>query len=116
MSTFVKENKEIESLLNKTISSTIPELLDQFHLGAKTANLDLYFGCFFNLQSRFLGTDKDENWDVAEFYEFSKPHFLSGNGWTFTPIEGKRKFEVWNNKTFATFDELLESESFEATR
>lgn len=99
--------------------SSIDELLNNFHIAAAEANLNRYFGCFSSPTSRFLGTDASENWSALEFYDFSKPHFESGQGWTFIPIPGSRKLEYFpspsETSNFAYFDELLESRSFLAT-
>lgn len=48
-----------------------------------------------HLLKRFLGTDKSENWTVAEFKEFSRPHFVLGkSAWTYIPLPGI----YYNNK------------------
>ena len=109
--------------------STVEELLDSFHLAASKPNLLEYFGCFYNSSSRFLGTDASENWTAEEFYNYAKPHFDTGKGWTYVPRNNCRKIDVVNLPAFtgndnsdisnlnqiAVFDELLDSESFSAT-
>lgn len=97
----------------------VETLLDAFHRGAATANLRLYFGCF-HPEGRFLGTDATENWHVNDFYEFSKPYFLRGKGWTYTPRPETRKVTMFTDPVspssqFCIFDELLDSEDFHAT-
>jgi hypothetical protein len=102
---------------------SVVELLNHFHSAASDANLAKYFGCFYSSSSRFLGTDASENWTAEEFYNYSKPHFDAGKAWTYTPRASTRKIEeleVGGGGTLlptkiATFDELLDSESFVAT-
>lgn len=93
-------------------------LLDHFHVSASKSNLIEYFGCFNSPSSRFLGTDATENWSAVEFYDYAKPHFDSGAGWTYVPRTESRKFEqiCSDNGTcvFATFDELLDVKAFGA--
>lgn len=104
----------------------IDALLNFFHGAASIGDFDGYFSCF-HPNGRFLGTDKTENWTVSEFMEFSRPHFTPGrSAWTFNPIPDSRKYDVFpvgpiaapsatQGPAFATFDEHLESVSFETT-
>ena len=99
----------------------IDSLLDSFHNAAKTGNLVEYFGCFHNEESKFIGTDSKENWSCMEFYEETKQLFNRPGhpAWVFTPQKDKRQYKIYtssdNKPLFATFDELLDSESFGAT-
>jgi hypothetical protein len=106
-------------LLATAECNTCEKLLDLFHSSAANANLVHYFGCFYDSKSRFLGTDASENWTAPEFIEYSKPHFDAGSAWTYTPIAGSRRIEVFRDSEglplFAAFDELLSSESFGVT-
>jgi SnoaL-like domain len=93
-------------------------LLDHFHISASKSNLIEYFGCFNSPSSRFLGTDANENWSAIEFYDYAKPHFDAGAGWTYVPRTDSRKFEQICSDDgtclFATFDELLDVKAFGA--
>jgi SnoaL-like domain len=93
-------------------------LLNHFHLSAATCKLEEYFGCFYSPTSRFLGTDATENWSAVEFYDYAKPHFDNGSGWTYVPRPDSRKFEVVSapdgTPIFVTFDEILDVEAFGA--
>lgn len=93
-------------------------LLNHFHLSAASSNLGEYFGCFYSPTSKFLGTDGTENWSAIEFYDYAKPHFDNGLGWTYVPRPDSRKFEVISAldgiPIFVTFDEILDVESFGA--
>lgn len=107
------------SLFETATYTSIDKLLDAFHLAAENHNLKDYFGCFHR-NGTFLGSDAKENWTVDEFVEFSKPHFISGSGWTYRPILGSRKFNLiggWNENTaaIATFDELVKSKGLGIT-
>ena len=94
-------------------------LLDHFHMAAAEANLNDYFGCFYSISSRFLGTDATENWSALEFYDYCKPHFDAGSAWSYVPRITSRKFEHISSPDgtplITTFDELLDVESFGAT-
>lgn len=109
----VMEVLQLENCLRKARFSDINLLLDEFNNAAATASLTRYFGCFASNTSRFLGTDKSENWTVEEFWNYTSPHFKQGKGWTYVPIAGSRKIDTY--QTFAVFDELVSSESFKAT-
>ena len=103
----------LESCLRTARFSDINSLLDEFNNAAANASLTRYFGCFATKGSRFLGTDKSENWTVEEFWGYTAPHFRTGKGWTYIPIPGSRKIDIY--PTFAVFDELVTSDSFKAT-
>jgi SnoaL-like domain len=112
------------SYLRTARHSSVESLLDAFHAAAAEASIDNYFGCFYGSNSRFLGTDASENWSAVEFYQYSKPHFDRGSGWTYVPRTGSRKIEELCTSPLAassgvtkiaTFDELLDSQSFIAT-
>jgi hypothetical protein len=103
------------SIIGSGQHSTVEDLLDCFNDAAARGDLNAYFGCFKDLNSRFLGTDVNENWTAAEFLEFARPHFDGTPAWIYTPISGKRIIDYMVNDTWATFDEHLTSESFKAT-
>lgn len=94
------------------------DLLDTFHKAADTANLGQYFGCFAE-DATFLGTDAQEHWTVSEFYEYARPHFLQGKGWSYSLRAGTRKISIHYSKDrvplFASFDELLNAKGFSST-
>lgn len=95
---------------------SVDELLDAFSRAASCGDLNAYFGCFYNENSRFLGTDINENWTCKEFLDFARPHFKNNGtpAWIYLPLIGKRKID-YIDKSFACFDEHLSSESFKAT-
>jgi hypothetical protein len=108
---------EAAAIIASARFDNVGDLLDAFHRGAATANLQEYFGCFHQ-EGRFLGTDASENWHVLEFYGFSKPYFERGTGWTYVPRPATRKTTFFPNEacpSFCVFDELLDSQDFHAT-
>jgi hypothetical protein len=95
-------------------------LLNAFHSAAMATDLNAYFGCFHQT-SRFLGTDASENWTVEEFYDFSRPYFKAGHGWSYNLVAGTRKFVHFPSKVeaesmFCTFDEVLLNDGFGTCR
>ena len=99
-------------LLQKANFRNPANLLDELHNAAYAGDLSRYFGCFAK-NSRFLGTDPHENWRAVEFLEFCRPHFDGTKpAWIYRPIDGSRKIDIHDINNFATFDELLDSESF----
>lgn len=101
-------------IIGTSCHATVDSLLDGFHAAASKSSLKDYFGCF-SAHGTFLGTDPCEYWSVEEFFEYAKPYFLSGQGWTYQPKEGTRKVRIIADK-FATFDELLDSKDFSTSR
>ncbi|NDV42467.1 nuclear transport factor 2 family protein [Flagellimonas sediminis] len=85
----------------------INEVLDNWHLAAANANFDAYFG-LMTKDAVFLGTDAMENWQNEAFKSFSKPYFDRGKAWSFTSVQ--RNIYMNESKTFAWFDELLDTQ------
>ncbi len=84
----------------------IGNLLDQWHSAAGEADFEGYFG-LMGEDSRYLGTDATENWNLDEFKGFSKPYFDRGKAWDFTALARNIYFSE-SGKT-AWFDELLDT-------
>ena len=109
----------VDSVLGSSRHSTVDLLLEAFHSAASNADLTKYFACF-DKAGRFLGTDATENWDAIEFYNFCKPYFAKGSGWTYVPVRGSRKVSYYANvdgtPNFCTFDEILFNDSFGTCR
>ncbi|WP_375323315.1 nuclear transport factor 2 family protein [Flagellimonas sp. GZD32] len=85
----------------------INQVLDDWHMAAANADFDTYFG-LMTKDGVFLGTDATENWQNEEFRTFSKPYFDQGKAWSFTSVE--RNVYINEAKTFAWFDELLDTQ------
>lgn len=96
-------NKQNQAVL-KEEKGAINVVLNNWHKSASEANFETYFKAMSN-NSRFIGTDASENWDIAQFKSFSKPFFDKGKAWDFKPIE--RNVYVDSNTSYAWFDELL---------
>lgn len=90
-----------------TDKQKINQVLDDWHLAAANADFDKYFG-LMTKDGVFLGTDATENWQNEEFRSFSKPYFDRGKAWSFTSVE--RNVYLNEAKTFAWFDELLDTQ------
>ncbi len=85
----------------------INEVLDGWHLAAANADFEAYFDKMTD-DGVFLGTDATENWQNKEFRTFSKPYFDKGKAWSFTSVQ--RNIYLNESKTFAWFDELLDTQ------
>lgn len=90
-----------------TEKQKINEVLDGWHQAASDADFDAYFGKMTK-DAVFIGTDAMENWQNEEFRSFSKPYFDRGKAWSFTAVQ--RNIYVNEAKTFAWFDELLDTQ------
>lgn len=78
--------------------------LDALHDAAKKAEFDRYFAQFTD-DAVFLGTDASERWTVDQFKLYARPHFESGEGWAYAPVERHVSFS--ESGDVAWFDELL---------
>ena len=120
------------------VVSTVDDTLDRMHTAAANADFEAYFDCFIP-NGYFIGTDSTERWNIIpDFYNYTKPYFDQGTGWTYTPIS--RHITYLNNETLslasgiantntsattlpppktatvALFDEILSHERFGITR
>ncbi|TKD67010.1 nuclear transport factor 2 family protein [Flavobacterium sp. ASW18X] len=87
--------------------NAINSVLDSWHMAASQADFDAYFSKM-TTDGVFIGTDAMENWQNDEFRTFSKPYFDKGKAWSFTAVE--RNIYVSDDKSFAWFDELLDTQ------
>lgn len=97
------ENRQSEEVQTKVVNT----VLNEWHLAASEADFDRYFEFFASDSAIFMGTDATERWNISEFKVYAKPHFESGNAWTFTPVERHVNFAA-NGQT-AWFDESLDT-------
>lgn len=81
--------------------------MDAWHRAAAEADFDGYFGLMTH-DAVFIGIDATENWQLAEFKEYAKPHFDKGRAWSFTAVE--RNVYVDATEQFAWFNELLDTQ------
>jgi SnoaL-like domain len=87
--------------------------LDDFHDAATHSDEERYFSHFAKT-GIFLGTDETERWDVPAFRAYAHPHFSTGKGWVFHPVERKVAFSGDGNT--AWFDERLRGNKLGAAR
>lgn len=85
----------------------VTSVLDTWHQAASDADFETYFSKMTD-DGVFIGTDAMENWQNAEFREFSKPYFDKGKAWSFTAIQRNVYFN--EAKDMAWFDELLDTQ------
>lgn len=93
--------------------SAVDQVLDKLHKAAAEADSDTYF-FLFSEDAIFIGTDKTETWTMAEFKEYTMPHFSRGKGWTYIPKN--RHVYYAKGKSVAWFDEILWNEKYGTSR
>lgn len=94
-----------DSISEKDIINT---MLTTWHKAAADADFDKYYS-LMTANAVFLGTDATENWQIDQFKAYSKPYFDKGKAWSFTTLE-RNIFLDPDNKTFAWFDEHLDTQ------
>lgn len=82
----------------------IAAALDGFHAAAAAADYARY-DASMTADVVFLGTDGSERWQGDGFREFARPHFDSGQGWTYHVLE--RNITQLPDQPVAWFDEAL---------
>jgi hypothetical protein len=85
----------------------IAAMLDSFNLAAARADFKGYFN-YFTSDAIFIGTDPTERWDKQQFMVWAKHYFDRGRAWNFKSID--RHIYIGENKNFAWFDELLNTQ------
>lgn len=85
----------------------VTTVLDAWHQAAADADFEGYFSKMTE-DGVFVGTDAMENWQNAEFKEFSKPYFDKGKAWSFTGLQRNIYFNT--TMDMAWFDELLDTQ------
>ena len=85
--------------------ASIDDLLNGLHRDAHEGNFQSYFARYSS-NAIFLGTDKNERWNIQEFKSYAKPAFSDGHGWTYEVIE--RNWEGVGDTRW--FDEILFNE------
>lgn len=102
-------NNEQKTAKNVNVDAekeAVKNVLNSWHKNAAEANFEAYFNGM-TTNGVFIGTDASENWNLAEFEEFSKPYFDKGKAWSFTPFN--RNIYIDTNGKIAWFDELLDT-------
>ena len=88
------------------VTQAINSMLDQWHLGAASADSTVYFDLMAS-NSIYVGTDKEEVWSKREFLRFAAPYFAKGKAWAFTKVERNVYSQDFHN--VAWFDEVLDT-------
>ena len=88
------------------VAQAINTMLDQWHLGAASADSTVYFDLMAS-NSIYVGTDKEEVWSKREFLRFAAPYFAKGKAWAFKKVERNVYSQDFHN--VAWFDEVLDT-------
>ncbi|WP_187276626.1 nuclear transport factor 2 family protein [Parahaliea maris] len=82
-------------------------VLDRFHNAAAESDFVSYREQMTD-DIVFLGTDATERWQGDTFFDFARPYFEQGRGWTYIPRE--RRIDIAPSGDVAWFDELLDNQ------
>ncbi len=105
----------LAALIQSTPESEAAAVLDRMHAAASTADGATYFAQF-TPDARFIGTDAEERWSLAEFRAYAEPYFAQGRGWTYAPRDRVMTFAPLDCRCVVWFDELLDNASYGETR
>ena len=103
---FSCKNEEVRldsALVKKAINTNI----EAWHKAASDADYESYFD-LMTKDGVFIGTDASENWQLADFKSYAKPHFDKGKAWSFSTLE--RTIYLDSSQKMAWFDELLDTQ------
>jgi hypothetical protein len=89
--------------------------LDALHDAAAKADGPRYFA-LYTPDAVYIGTDAAERWSIAQFKAYADPYFSKGKGWTYRPRERHVVVADIPCRCAASFDELLDSESYGTSR
>jgi len=84
-------------------------VLDDWHRAASEVDQGRYLG-HLAPDAVFMGTDRTERWDLAEFSGYVEQYFGQGQGWTYEPSD--RYVHLGPGREVAWFDERLTSNSY----
>ena len=99
----------------QTPEADVGAVLDRLHETASAADGDAYFA-LYTPDARFIGTDAEERWSLAEFRAYAEPHFSQGNGWTYEPTARTVSIAEIDCRCVAWFDEVLSHASYGVLR
>jgi len=93
----------------------VTAVLDRLNVASSTADETAYFDLFAP-DARFVGTDPNEHWTLAEFKAFAEPYFQRGSAWSFPATERFITIADIDCRCIAWFEEKLDSRHYGATR
>lgn len=99
----------------QTPEEAVGAVLDRLHETASAADGAAYFD-LFTPDARFIGTDAEERWSLADFRAYAEPYFAQGRGWTYAPTARTVSIADIECRCIAWFDEVLESASYGTVR
>lgn len=98
-----------------TAETEVASVLDRLNQASSTADEATYFS-LFSPDARFVGTDANEHWTMAEFRAFAEPWFKHDSAWSFPAKSRTITIAPIECRCIAWFEEKLNSVSFGETR
>lgn len=96
-------------------AAAVSAVLDQLEAASSRADGPAYFA-LFTPEARFVGTDPDEHWTMAEFRAFAEPYFARGRGWSYPKTDRTITIAPIACRCIAWFEEKLDSAAYGSTR
>jgi len=100
---------------SSTPQADIADVLDRLNVASSTADGPAYFALFTS-DARFVGTDPNEHWTMAQFHAFADPYFARGRAWSFPAIDRTITVAPIACRCIAWFEERLDSATYGPTR
>ncbi len=106
LSCMQNQTKQAQNMDEDKLKVALNTFIDQWHRDA--ANADPAYFEKIAANGIYIGTDKSELWTKKEFQSWSEKYFDAGKAWSFKTIS--RNIYFSDNKDFAWFDELLDTQ------
>jgi uncharacterized protein (TIGR02246 family) len=98
-----------------TAEAQVASVLDRLNQASSTADEGTYFS-LFTPDARFVGTDANEHWTMAQFRAFAEPWFKKDSAWSFPATLRTITIAPIDCRCIAWFEEKLASPSYGETR
>ena len=98
-----------------TAEAQVASVLDRLNQASSTADEVTYFSLFAP-DARFVGTDANEHWTMAQFRAFAEPWFKEDSAWSFPATSRTITIAPIDCRCIAWFEEKLASPSYGETR
>ena len=98
-----------------TAEAQVASVLDRLNQASSTADEANYFSLFAP-DARFIGTDANEHWTMAQFRAFAEPWFKHDSAWSFPATSRTITIAPIDCRCIAWFEEKLASPSYGETR